>query len=198
MSSVSKKTINCNPYNVLGFKVIDYLENEGLVDLVSRMVGGVLVPRESPCLHDGGDDGVPQDHLDDGGGDEREAKGPNVPFVVAMERRKGGVGWRRGGEDDGVGWERGRRPNPYHNKEGAPTTRVGSDTSRRSISANSAVARLSAGKTCLPPSHGFMHVEGVRRWKGIARCGARMVGAVAEDPPSIDGAWEWCDDEGSL
>lgn len=55
--------------------MIYYLENEGLANLASMMVGGVLVQRVA-CLHDGSDDSVLKHHLDGDGGDRCEAEGP--------------------------------------------------------------------------------------------------------------------------
>jgi hypothetical protein len=86
-----------------------YLKDEGLANLAGGVVGGVLVPGESARLHYGSDDGVPEHHLDGGGGDGREAEGAYLPLQrqVHVEVAGGGeraVGpRRRRGERDEVG-----------------------------------------------------------------------------------------------
>jgi hypothetical protein len=73
------------------------------------VIGGVLVLGEASRLHDGGNNGVPEHHLYDGGGDGGEAEGAHLPLQrqvhveVAGGKERAVRTGRGGGEGHEVG-----------------------------------------------------------------------------------------------
>ena len=148
------------------------------------MVGGVLVPGEPARLHDGGDDGVPEHHLDGGGGDGREAEGADLPLQrqVHIEVAGGGeraVGpRRRRGERDEVGALGARAGREREQLVGGAGLGEQHEDVPREERADVAVERVDGGQEACP-----REAQRRQRLRDLPRHDAGLADAREEDGP---------------